>query len=324
MVKIHGIRKYADRKSKLMEDKNGMIKQIKPFIPSGILNYINSYRKQKWIRELNKLQPISLSELKEFLTTQMKIEKGDSLFIHSGRTNLKVNARVKEILELLFDVTGVNGNILMPFYPIKSSYEWLKDDNIFDLRTNITNMGALPAALAGVKGSKKSIHPTKSVIVYGKDRDEIISEHHLSIMPYGEKSPYYKLTQLEKGKIIGLGVHAKYLSCMHVAVDIMEDYPIQPYYPKLMEGRVKDYDGNEILVKTYAHNPSITSKENVPKFLNSTKCKTYKEYEFKKRVFFSVNGKDLVKHTIEQAKKGKTFFYPKSLNYNQQKREIFQ
>jgi aminoglycoside N3'-acetyltransferase len=185
-------------------------------------------------------------------------------------------------------------------------------------------MGALPTAFSKINEVRKSIHPTKSVAVWGKDRDYIISEHHTSPMPYGQKSPYYKICELgDNSKIIGIGVTSDCLSCMHCGVDINEDYPIQPYYPELLEGKVIDYDGKEVIVKTYAHDLKLTNHENVPRFLKTTRCPTYQKYNIKKRPFFVVEAKHLFVHITEQAKLGNTFFYPKNLNYKQPKRNQY-
>lgn len=294
-------------------------KLIKKILPKQIVEQIETVIKSTQIERYKKLDILTMQDIKKFLIKNMGIKAEETIFVHSNFTGLKLDGTADELIDILVDVIGSNGNILMPFYPIKPSFEWLENGKVFDLRKNRTSMGALPVSLAKKTEARKSIHPTKSVVVLGRDRDFIISEHHLSMMPYGHNSPYYKISLLRNSKIIGLGVTADYLSCMHVAVDICEDYPIQPYHPSPLEGKVIDYNGNEIIVKTYAHDLAITSQENVKKFLKNTKCKTYKEYKYKGRIFFSVYAEDLINHTISQGKLGITFF-PSNLNHKQLKR----
>ncbi len=261
-----------------------------------------------------------LTELEDVFRTRLQIQPGQTLFIHSSYSDLKVDATPEQVVQLLIKLVGPSGNILMPFYPLKSSYEWLQEGRPFNVKQNRTSMGAIAMALGSIPETKKSLHPTKSVAVWGKDQTFLISDHALSPMPYGERSPYYRVMELPNSRILGIGVNASRLSCVHAAVDTTPDYPIQPYHPDALEGIVKGYDGEEIKVKTYAHDLMLTNKEDVPRFLRETQCPTYREIEYKDRIFFSVDAKAVIEHTKEQSKKGKTFFYPSSLNFQQPKR----
>ena len=99
----------------------------------------------------------------------------------------------------------------------------------------------------------------------------------------------------------------------------MTNYPVFSWPGWSM---VVDYDGRPLVVKTYAHDLEIGSKENVPRFLRSTRCPTYREYRHRGRRFFCVEAQALVEHTVAQGKKGRTFFYPKSLNHHQPPRSV--
>ncbi len=261
-----------------------------------------------------------MDDLRDVLQRKLGFKSGATFFVHASFSELHAEGVPDDLVKILVDLVGANGNILMPFYPIKSSHEWLLEGKPFDLRKHRTSMGALATAFAKMPGVKKSIHPTKSVAAIGKDIKFLLNEHAESPMPYGEKSPYSRVGELKESYIVGLGVGSEYLSCMHVAVDTEPDYPIQPYHPDALTGVVIDHDGREHAVKTYAHDISITGKEDVPRFLGETACPTYRELEHNGREFFIVESSELIAHVRREGKKGNTFFYPRSLNNRQPKR----
>lgn len=293
---------------------------IKKVLPVSFVNKLRRLKRKIEQRPLAKHPPMPLSEFENVLRRQLGISSGQTLFVHSGFGGLKIEGTPGDVVRLLIDIVGPTGNILMPFYPVKASYEWLLTGQPFNLREWKTSMGAVAIAFGQTEGVRKSRHPTKSVAVWGKDRDWLIDGHEQSRLPYSESSPYFKITKLTASRIIGLGVGAERLSCVHAAVDTTPDYPIQPYHPNPLKGQVTGYDGETTEVWTYAHDLALTAKEDVPKFLRETGCPTYKEIVYKGRVFFCVDARVLVSHTIEQGKAGKTFFFPRSLNYQQPKR----
>ncbi len=270
--------------------------------------YLKRWRTKRHIKRLAKLSSLHKFELIEFMIGEMKIEPGDTLFIHSSFSDLKMSCTADALIQMLIDYIGPEGNILMPFYPLKSSHEFLLEGKPFDLTKNRTSMGALVQAMAKREDVKKSIHPTKSVVVWGKDKWILTVDHGLDIYPYGPNSPYARIGIRDFSKIIGLGVTSDFLSCMHVAVDCMEHYPVNPYYKEVLTGTVITENG-PVKVSTLSHNLMITNTEDVPRFLNSTDCPTYREYEFQGRDFFSVDANPLIFHVMEQAKSGRTFFY---------------
>jgi aminoglycoside 3-N-acetyltransferase len=196
----------------------------------------------------------------------------------------------------------------MPFYPLKRSYEFLVEGKPFDLRQHRTSMGALAIALAKRPEARKSLHPTKSVVVVGPDRDFLIGDHHKSPYPYSALSPYARACAFPRCKIIGLGVD-DYLAAVHVAVDENEEYPVHAYHLEPLVGFVIDTQGVEHRVLTYAHDNAITSTEDVPRFMIETRCPTYREGRIHGRPFFYVEGPSMVQHVRDQGKRGVTFFY---------------
>ncbi len=277
------------------------------FKPKFLKDFVKRWRTKRRIKHLARLPILHKWALEEFMINEMEIDPGDSLFIHSSFSDLKMDSTAEEVVRMIVSLIGSNGNILMPFYPLTSSYKFLMSGKVFDLTKNRTSMGALVQAFVQRPDVMKSIHPTKSVAIWGVSKPWLAFGHQDDTAPYGTASPYAKFTSLHKAKVIGLGVTSDFLSCVHVAVDF-GDYPVDPYCNEIIEGQVLT-KGGLVKVKTKAHNLTVTNKENVPKFLKQTKCPTYKEYKFKGRDFFSVDANQLVNHVISQGRKGKTFFY---------------
>ena len=236
------------------------------------------YRKlyRAWLGE-----PLQKEDFQFILKDLLGLEKGDSVLVHASFGNLKAGFSTEEAVEILVDIIGENGNLLMPYYP-SDSVDWLKNGRIFDVRTTPTRSGILSSTFAKFPGVKKSVHPIKSLAVWGKDRDALINSHYNSKTPFDLFSPYYKLLSCRNAKAIGLGVYKNLV--VHTAEDNIDIYP--RYYSNVIyEGKCKNYDGRFINVKTPVH----TKNNMVPscEYLRLSNCPSYKEISYKKRRFYT-------------------------------------
>ena len=157
-------------------------------------------------------------------------------------------------------------------------------------------------------GSLRSLHPTKSVVGIGPKSKEILSEHHLSPYPFGEKSPFHKLIKKDF-KIIGLGVSTSKLSIVHCCEDELgSNFPVRVNVQKKFNANCINYDGKEVLVKTYAHN-MFRMNHNIPKYIFNHYSKKV-DFRYKGREFFLLQSRDFYRNLKLNAKKRITI-YPK-------------
>ncbi len=233
------------------------------------------------------------------------VKTGDVLFVHSSINGLATDVPPRRILEMLIDAVGPEGTILMPSYPKLPSYMYFRNEQVWDVRRTPSYSGLITEIFRRMEGTRRSLHPTKSVAVRGRLRDEMISEHHMDVRPYAATSPYLRFVE-NGGKAIGMGVSARYIAFIHTIDDYLaERFPMKVYADKIASGRVIDYTGQEITVSTLVHDfhvrydPIGFLRRNVPKERADSVL-------YKGREFFYADARTVFETGVELAEKGVT------------------
>jgi len=270
------------------------------FIPGHFKKKLRRYkRKAKKVYS----PKLDLAGFRRILTDTLQISKGDTVLVHTSFGNLYPGFSPLQGIECLVDIIGDEGNILMPNYPPGKSYQWIKEKNIFDVRNNPVGTGILARTFGNYKGVKKSIHPIKSLAVWGKDRDYLISEHHLSVTPYDQKSPYYKMMELKNPKSIGLGTLSN--SFIHCCEDNIDEHPKTMYNNELFEIECINENGEPITVNTHAHDPAVVEASiSSSKFLKKYNCPYLNEHYISNTYYFDCSVKDIYKFVRDIAIRG--------------------
>jgi aminoglycoside 3-N-acetyltransferase len=262
-------------------------------------------------RNQKRLRKIAFTEadLLYVLTEICRVARGDLLFISGSIDGLGTNIPARRILDLVFDLVGPDGTVLMPSYPKLTSHLFLKSGQVWDVRRTPSHMGLLSEVLRRMDGTKRSLHPTKSVAARGPLRDELVSNHHESIWPYSELSPYRRFVELH-GKAIGLGVSARYTAFIHTIEDYLGDaFPIKVYHPEVFVGRVRDYRGREIEVRTLAHNLSKIAHWNTPRYFRTFFGNgEAASLRYKGRDFFYADAHTVFYRGVKLARRGLTIY----------------
>jgi aminoglycoside 3-N-acetyltransferase len=247
------------------------IESVKSVIPA-MLRYMFYYLKRResfvnmLMRTLHYLKKKKL--VKVPLVTQYEIASGlrelglsnsDVVFVHSSLSSFgNVSNGAPTIIDALFDVVGKSGTIIMPsFTSVGTPFDVRKTEPCKD-------MGVIAKTLFHRKGSKRSLHPTHSVVAIGANADYIVSGHEKSLTPFGENTPFDKMLKL-KSYILLLGVKQTVNTSVHMIEDMTKDYPYPTYFNGLFETFVKDYRGKTLMVKTNLFNPSISKLRDVNK-----------------------------------------------------------
>ncbi len=111
-----------------------------------------------------------------------------------------VDMRPADIIEMMLDLVGPKGTLVMPTFP-------LNPDPARELRIDSapSSTGLVSEMFRRMPGVERSIHLYSSVTALGPDAAYLTSGHHLGKYPWGETSPYGRLLEL-KGLMVGLGI----------------------------------------------------------------------------------------------------------------------
>ena len=235
---------------------------------------VDSLRHAKWERERRRvasLPPLSETDFKEILSNDLRLASGDLVYVHSGMDGLNLAFPFYRIFFLIQEIVGLRGTVVFPTYPNHriSSYEWLKQGNVFDIRRTPSYTGILTEFARRQRKAIRSLHPTKSVCAIGPAAKELTATHHLSPYPYDMNSPYYKLIA-GGGKIVGLGATTNYVSFGYCVDDAFKDeFPVRVYTNELFEVPCINYDGEQVVVKTFAHDMSTTVHPDMPEWMRT-------------------------------------------------------
>ncbi len=243
---------------------------------------VTSLRRAKWARECRRvasLPPLTEENFREILASDLNLNEGDLVYVHSGMDGLNLAFPFYRILFLIREVIGASGTVLFPTYPNHriSSYEYLRLGKVFDVRRTPSYTGVLTEFARRQSGAVRSLHPTKSVCAIGPAAAETTATHHLSPYPYDTCSPYYKLIE-GGGKIVGLGATTNYISFGYCVDDAWkEKFPVRVYHDEIIAARCINYQGEQVLVRTYAHDMSRVVHPDMPvwfqKYVSAAACR---------------------------------------------------
>jgi aminoglycoside 3-N-acetyltransferase len=218
-------------------------------------------------------------DFQEILAQDLNLTEGDLVYVHSGMDGLNLAFPFYRILFLIREVIGDSGTVLFPTYPNHriSSYEYLRLGKVFDVRRTPSYTGILTEFARRQRQAVRSLHPTKSVCAIGPAAAEITATHHLSPYPYDTGSPYYKLIA-GGGKIVGLGATTNYISFGYCVDDAWkEKFPVRVYHDEIFAAPCINYQGEQVLVRTYAHDMSRVIHPDMPvwfqKYVSTEACR---------------------------------------------------
>lgn len=235
---------------------------------------VDSLRHAKWERERRRvaaLPPLTESDLREILVSDLRLVSGDLVYVHSGMDGLNLGFPFYRILFLIQEIIGSGGTVVFPTYPNHriSSYEWLKQGNVFDIRRTPSYTGILTEFARRQRKAIRSLHPTKSVCAIGPAARDLTAMHHLSPYPYDTNSPYYKLIA-GGGKIVGLGATTNYISFGYCVDDAFKNrYPVRVYHDQIFAAPCINHEGERKTVNTYAHDMSTTIHPDMPEWMKT-------------------------------------------------------
>lgn len=238
------------------------IKILFPYLPETLKKKVFEISKKSKLsahKERKQRVKISLSEVEEVLNN---LNLSCDTIIHASTSNIgKIEGGTVNLTNLI--VSKVNTEkytLLAPALPfLGSTKDYLISLNYFDLSLAKNAMGNISNQIMKNNESFRSFHPTHSVVALGLNADNYTNTHHLEATPFGEGSPYSKLTW-NKGKILMFGVDLNSVTNFHVYEDmILKEIPFKVYSDETF--KIKSINkGNESYITTPVHNQFLSAK----------------------------------------------------------------
>jgi len=142
------------------------------------------------------------------IINHLNINKGDNIYIASDVTQLAWSCRENGehfdpnlFINSIINKVGPNGTVLFPTF----NWDFSSYGKAFDYYKTPSQVGALTNVALKRKDFKRTLHPTTSFAVWGKDQEYLCRLDNKDA--YGEDSPYgYMFYNKVKNLLIGIGL----------------------------------------------------------------------------------------------------------------------
>lgn len=230
---------------------------------------------------------------------KMGIKEGDTIMVHcSWRKFYSFNGTPEDLIEMLIDIIGEDGTLIMPSYG--------RDKFIFDVDNTPSEAGVLSEVFRKMPNTFRSKCSHFSVCILGNKASEIIDSHFNSEYGFDYNSPCYKMTQYENSKILllGLGKNPTKISVFHCAGYILKDKD------KILNNILSFRYKSKLIIDGETYDKEMLTRQ--PQYRNDNKVfkKIFKNINNKKQMKLSnidlvvINAKEALDNAILFAKKG--------------------
>ena len=240
----------------------------------------------------------SIEEMKK-----MGMKNGSNIFIHSTWDEMyNYNGSEENLIDAILEVIGPEGTLIMPALPL------LRKGKIFDVKKSITGAGTLAETFRRYPGVKRSINVQHSVCALGPQSDFLLKEHHLGESCWDEKSPYFRLSQID-ALVFTLGLRRYYIGTMLHCVEsvLRKSYPYYSsfYTREPVKHEYIDYDGEHKYYycydNRYVRYKFFATKRMTKKHFNKN---WYACSQISNLIIGVYHAKEIIPHLINLGKKG--------------------
>jgi len=183
------------------------------------------------------------------LMKSMGLKKGATVFVHSSWSEFyNYIGSINEFIDAILAEIGSDGTLAMPAYPDYSLIT--KPDSIFYINSTPTVAGKIAETFRNYPDVKRSVN-RHSVCALGYMSSYLIDEHQFSTTCWDDKSPYYKLAELD-ALIFSFGLGKYFIgTAIHCASSILKDEV--PYFARFFDKKT--------ILKIELEDKTIYSKE---------------------------------------------------------------
>ncbi len=184
---------------------------------------------------------------------EVGIEGGEKLFVHSSMNRMGyIEGGAETVIRALMEAVGAAGSIFMPSFSMTGSMKsYLESGRVFDVRNTPSPMGVVPETFRRWEGVRRSLHPTSSVVGWGRDADFFLRDHHGSLTPFGEKTPYGHAAECDDAYVLMMETH------IHSLLHHLQERCAFPnlFLPGVREVPVIGWDGRQKIISTLTMRP---------------------------------------------------------------------
>ncbi len=237
------------------------MKKLLSRLPRPLLDRLRSARKRYRslrYRTRERLRPVRLgrAEIEDALRAG-GLEEGDAAFVQASMSSFgTIEGGPEAVIDAFRRVLGDEGLLAMPAFPLdRPALQYLRDGEIFDLRSTPSRMGAISERFRTSPGVLRSLHPTHSVCAQGPGAAALVAGHEVAETPFGAGTPFTRLIERGAHQVwFGSGVGP--ITIYHAWECIRQPpFPIDVFFPERLDARCIDGEGNELLVSTLVHSP---------------------------------------------------------------------
>jgi aminoglycoside N3'-acetyltransferase len=242
---------------------------------------------------------------------QSGINPGDAVFVHSSMEGFKgFRGTAAEIIQVFQEAVGSGGTLLMPTLSFAgTAIDYARQNRVFDPRTTPSQVGLLTELFRRSPAVIRSLHPTHSVAVWGKDQEWWTKDHPLAATPCGRGTPYARLLERD-AKIVMAGLSIAPLTFFHFAEEVLA--PQMPFDPFTTEHYTMRYRVNGEIFETAAmrlYNPAVSKRRNLAPLAAELRKAGYWREGKVGSLQAPVLGAKHIMQTLEEMARGSVFCY---------------
>lgn len=215
-----------------------------------------------WIARL--LQGFDRVQLAQCLH-KLGLKRGDRILVHSSLDQLfAYDGTPSEIIAILQEIIGEEGIVAMPTLSFSGlAIDFARSGAVFDVRRTPSHTGLLTELFRRSAGVVRSVHPTHSVAVWGRDREAVIRDHWSCATPCGAGTPYLRLAEMG-GKVVFLGVGIDTMTYFHGIEEQLEPLmPESPFTDEIFVMQSKDAAGRIVEMRNRLFKPEVSRRRNL-------------------------------------------------------------
>jgi aminoglycoside N3'-acetyltransferase len=187
--------------------------------------------RQLWIAKKIYRRPIAVAELRQQLI-DLGVTAGRTLWVQSSWNEFfNVAMRPSEVIDLLRELLGPEGTLVMPAFPIDQD-----PAKVFLVDRAPVYTGLLCEVFRRYPDVRRSIHLGASVCALGPNAEFLTRDHHLTAMPWGKDSPFCRLMEVD-ARLLGLGAGFNFMTPLHAAECLL--YDEVPFFRKVFDGTIR-------------------------------------------------------------------------------------
>jgi len=188
-------------------------------------------KQQLWLSKKIYRRPVSIAEFRQQLI-DLGVTPGRTLWVQSSWNEFyNVPLRPSEMIDLMRDLLGPGGTLAMPAFPIDAN-----PDKLFLVDRAPVYTGLLCEVFRRTPDVRRSIHLSSSVCAVGPNADFLVKDHHHTLMPWGQDTPFCRLGEVD-ARMLGIGAGFNFMTPLHAAECLLFDEV--PFFRQVFDGTIK-------------------------------------------------------------------------------------